>query len=56
MKRFLNTILLLNLLFVILCADNPDFNVFVGPIAIFVIAGFFRIYHKEFVEFLTEKR
>lgn len=54
MKAALNIILILNTLFVVACADNPDLTVFIYPFAIYVVAGFFRIYCREFVEFLTK--
>lgn len=54
MKTALNIILILNTLFIMACADNPDPIVFIYPFVIYVVAGFFRIYHREFVEFLTK--
>lgn len=56
MKTALNIILIINTLFVILCADNKDPLIFVYPLVIYVVAGFFRIYHREFVEFLTKSQ
>lgn len=54
MKNFLNIVLIANTLYVMACADNPNPMVFVYPLFIYVVAGFFRIYCREFVEFLTK--
>lgn len=54
MKNFLNIVLIVNTLFIVACADNPNPTVFVYPIGVYVVAGFFRYYHREFVDFLTK--
>ena len=53
MKIALNIILILNTLFVVVCADNPNVEVFALPALVFVVAGFLRIYHRDFVKLLT---
>jgi hypothetical protein len=52
MKTGLNVILSANTIYVFLCSDNPDLTVFVFPIFIYVFFGFFRYYHKEFLQYL----
>lgn len=53
MKTALNIILIANTVWVLLISDNPDLTVFVYPAFIYVVFGFLRIYHKEFVQYLN---
>lgn len=53
MKNFLNTILLANTIWVFLIADNPDLTIFVFPLFVYVVFGFLRAYHKDFVKLLN---
>ncbi|CEJ70547.1 hypothetical protein BN1195_02874 [Chryseobacterium oranimense G311] len=53
MKKTLNIILAVNTIWLLICSDNPDLTVFFGPAFIYVVFGFLRIYHKEFIQYLN---
>lgn len=53
LKIILNTVLIMNTMFVIVCADNPDVTVFIYPMCIYLIAGFLRVNLREFHNNLT---
>ncbi|MCJ8153202.1 hypothetical protein MKJ01_05430 [Chryseobacterium sp. SSA4.19] len=52
MKALFNFILAINTIYVLICADNNDITVFFFPACVYLVAGFFRIYHKEFSNFI----
>lgn len=53
LKIILNTVLIVNTLFVIVCADNPNVTVFIYPMCVYLVVGFLRINLKQFHQFLT---
>lgn len=53
MKKALNIILAINTVWLLICSDNQDVTAFFFPAFIYVIFGFLRIYHNEFLKYLN---
>ncbi|WP_165590547.1 hypothetical protein [Chryseobacterium aquaticum] len=53
MKKLLNTILIVNTIYVMACADNQDVTVFFLPDCIYLVAGFLRINVRKFNSLLN---
>lgn len=56
LKIILNTIIALNTIYVIACADNQDVTIFFLPACIYFVTGFLRIYVREFSQYLTDQQ
>lgn len=55
MKKILNTILVINTMYVLACSDNQDVTVFFFPACIYLITGFLRVNVKEFTNLLNKE-
>lgn len=53
MNKIINTLAILNTIYVILCADNPDYTVFKTPILIFAGLALLKLFYKDFIKYIT---
>jgi hypothetical protein len=53
MKKVLNTILIINTIYVLACSENQDLTVFFLPADIYLVAGFLRINVRKFNSILN---
>lgn len=53
MKTALNIILVINTIYIFIISENPNVTEFFFPACIYLVFGFLRWNHREFVEYLN---
>lgn len=53
MKNLIKILAVLNMIYVILISDNPDYNVFKLPIVVFIGLGLLHFFYKDFLKYIT---
>ena len=56
MKTALNIILLINTIYVLIISENPNVTEFFFPASIYLVFGFLRWHHVEFLEYLNNPK